>query len=113
MYCLDLAEKKEKWRKNLFGDSTPQGPNAFQQIQDTGDEVSVVSPDGYRINLGKSAIIQSGYICLLTRDGLEAFDPNTSRPLWVRRHIAERTAVYGDANYCLLYTSQPVPFVSA
>lgn len=101
VYCCDLAEKKEKWRKNLFGDAA-QNPNLAVESRDSGDEVVLTSTDGMKITMGKSAILQPGYVCLLTRDGLEVVEPTTRRPLWSRRNIADRTYVYGDARHILL-----------
>jgi tetratricopeptide (TPR) repeat protein len=102
VYCLDLAEKKERWRKNLLGD----GVAAVQttRIEDPGadGDITVRFADGYYVTLGKAAVLQPGYVCLLTRDGLEVVEPLTRRQLWTRRGLAERTQVYGDARYILV-----------
>lgn len=100
VYCLDLADKKERWRKNLLGDGAQPQPT---QITDGGDDGVVVRyADGSTVTIGKSAVVQPGYVCLLTRDGLEAVEPVSRRPIWSRRNVAERTHVYGDARYVLL-----------
>src|SRR5262245_42450219 len=54
------------------------------------------------MTLGKAAVLQPGYVCLLTRDGLEVVEPQTRRQLWVRRGLQNRTQVYGDARYVVL-----------
>ncbi|MDB5312310.1 MAG: bamB 1 [Gemmataceae bacterium] len=101
VYCLDLAEKKERWRKNLLGEGG--GPNPNQIIDNAADgEVVVQYTDGSRVIIGKSAVLQPGYVCLLTRDGLEVVEPVSRRQLWTRRNVADRTHVYGDARYILL-----------
>jgi outer membrane protein assembly factor BamB len=102
VYCLDLSERRKLWEKNLLGDGVVGNP-ALQIEESTPDgDVTVKDADGYRMTLGKAAVLQPGYVCLLTRDGLEVVEPLTRRQLWVRRGIANRTQVYGDARYVVL-----------
>ncbi len=103
VYCLDLAEKKERWQRNLLGDVGP-GVNANPPIQEPGPdgEVVVRYAEGYTITLGKASVLQPNYCALLTRDGLEVVEPLTRRVLWTRRGIAERTQLYGDPRYLVL-----------
>ena len=103
IYCLDLAEKKERWRTNLLGE-TPPGVNQNQQIQqpDADGEVVVRFDEGYIITLGKATVLQAGYAALLTRDGLEVVEPLSRRILWTRKGIPSRTQLYGDAQNLIL-----------
>ncbi len=103
VYCFDLAEKKERWQKNLLGDPGPGViPNQYIQQPDADGEVNVKYADGYIVTLGKAAVLQPSYCALLTRDGLEVVEPLDRRVLWTRRGLAERTQLYGDARYLVI-----------
>jgi outer membrane protein assembly factor BamB/TolA-binding protein len=108
VYCFDLAEKKERWQKNLLGDPGP-GVNPNPPIQEPGPdgEVTVKYADGFILTLGKSAVLQPGYCALLTRDGIEVVEPLDRRVLWTRHGIAERTQLYGDARYLVIVETDP------
>ncbi len=105
VYCFDLAEKKELWNRNLLGDTPPQlapgNPNPPVEIGPDG-ECTIRYPDGYTITLGRSTIVQPGFVALLTRDGLECVDPQTRRLQWVRKGIPDRTQIHGDARYIVM-----------
>ncbi|MCE9568133.1 MAG: PQQ-binding-like beta-propeller repeat protein [Planctomycetes bacterium] len=103
VYCLDLAEKKERWQKNLLGDVGPGGqPN--QQVMPPGPdgEVTVKYAEGFYLTFGRAAVLQAGYCALLTRDGIEVVEPLTRRVLWTRRNLPERTHLYGDARHLVV-----------
>lgn len=102
VYCLDLSERKERWRKNLLGDAVTGNPALRIEESNADGDVTVKDAEGYLITLGRAAVIQPGYVCLLTRDGLEVVEPTTRRQLWVRRGVPNRTQVYGDARYVVL-----------
>lgn len=102
VYCLDLAERKERWRKNLLGDHAPGTAVPRAEAPGPDGEVRVMDASGHIITLGKAAVLQPGYVCLLTGDGMEVVEPLTRRQLWVRRGLANRTHVYGDAKYIVL-----------
>jgi outer membrane protein assembly factor BamB len=102
VYCLDLSERKERWRKNLLGDGVAGNPALRIDESNADGDVTVKDAEGFTMTLGKAAVLQPGYVCLLTRDGLEVVEPLTRRQLWVRRGIPNRTQVYGDARYVVL-----------
>ncbi len=104
IYCFDLAEKKERWQRNLIGDAALGINQPNPQITDAGQdgEIVVRYADGYTITLGKAAVLQPGYAALLTRDGLEVVEPLTRRVLWTRKGIQDRTQLYGDSRYLVL-----------
>jgi outer membrane protein assembly factor BamB/TolA-binding protein len=103
VYCLDLAEKKQRWDKNLLGETGPAASavTPMQSIDADGEVISKYD-DGYIITLGKAAVLQAGYAALLTRDGLEVVEPLTRRILWTRKGIPTRTQLYGDSRYLIL-----------
>jgi outer membrane protein assembly factor BamB/tetratricopeptide (TPR) repeat protein len=100
VYCFDLAEGKERWRKNLLGEGVNPPANGINEGAD--GEVTINYQDGTRLTIGHSLIIQPGYVGILTRDGLEVFEPTTKRQLWTRRNVEEKTRISGDARYILL-----------
>jgi hypothetical protein len=103
VYCFDLAEKKERWSKNLLGDPAP-GVQPNPQITNPGPDgdVTVKYAEGFIITLGRAAVLQPGYCALLTRDGIEVVEPLTRRVLWTRQNIPERTQLFGDARYIVM-----------
>lgn len=109
VYCYDLAEKKELWSRNLLGDNQPApqpGMNPNPQVEVLPDgECFVKHTDGTFMWLGRSMVLQPGYVCLLTRDGLECVEPLTRRVLWTRKSVGERTQILGDARYIVLIES--------
>ena len=106
IYCFDLAEKKERWQKNLLGDPIPgQVQPALIQEQGPEGDVLVKTSDGFLITLGKSAVLQPGYCALLTRDGIEVIEPMSRRVLWTRRGLPDRAQLHGDPRHLLLVES--------
>jgi outer membrane protein assembly factor BamB len=106
VHCFDLAEKKELWSRNLLGENPPvvqPGVNPNPPVQVLPNGACVVRfPDGYTVTLGRSTIVQPGYVAILTRDGLECVEPLTRRTLWTRTGIGDRTEIVGDGRYIVL-----------
>jgi tetratricopeptide (TPR) repeat protein len=103
VYCLDLAEKKERWRRNLLGEGVTGGTPTPDITSDGG----VILPfDHLRLMVGRSAVLQPGYVSVLTRTdagrALELFEPLTGRPLWTRHNVSDRAMVFGDPHHVLL-----------
>ncbi len=102
VYCFDLAEKKELWNKNLL-DGNQLQPGMSYQIDVLPDgECDLLLQNAIRIPIGRSAVLQASYCCLLTSDGLEAIEPLTRRVLWTRKGVPEKTHIYGDGRYIVL-----------
>lgn len=102
VYCLDLAEKKELWRKNLAGDGAVQ-PNQMAMVTEHPDgDFSIKGEDATTFTLGKSVVLQPGFVCLRTAHGLEVFEPTTRRVMWTRSGLGTKTLIYGDARHVLL-----------
>lgn len=100
VYCFDVAEKRKLWEYNLLG-NTPMtnGP----QMSPEGDEFVITYPDeGWKLRLGRSAVLQPTYAALLTRDGLVAVDPRSGQKLWQRSNVSLNARVFGDARHIFL-----------
>ncbi|MFM8272687.1 MAG: PQQ-binding-like beta-propeller repeat protein, partial [Gemmata sp.] len=107
VYCFDLAEKKELWNKNLLADN-PLQPGMSYQVEILPDgECELWLSNGVKMPLGRSALLQANYACLLTSDGLECVEPLTRRVLWVRKGVPERTHIYGDGRYIVMIETDP------
>ena len=105
-YCFDLAEKRELWRYDLF-ENNFQDPQQQPQAQppepgQDPDELVVRYPDGWTLRLGRSAVVQPNFVCLVTRDGLVAVDPYTKDTLWRRTNVSTKAQVFGDARHLFL-----------
>jgi hypothetical protein len=100
VYCYDLAEKKERWSRNLLGEGTTLQAN---QIWDQGEgDVSINYIDGTRQPVGGVTLLQPGYAAIITRDGLEVVEPNTRKTLWIRRNTTQNTRIQGDSRYIIV-----------
>lgn len=107
VYCFDLAEKKELWKKDLLIDNALQ-PGMSYQVEILPDgECELWLSSGVKMPMGRSAVLQANYACLLTSDGLETVEPLTRRVLWTRKGVPERTHMYGDGRYIVLVESDP------
>jgi hypothetical protein len=105
-YCLDLAEKKERWRKNLLGDNHPAANPTLAVPSGPEGDLVLKYTDNLQLTLGKTAVLQPGYVAVLTRTDLgravEVFEPLSGRPLWTRYGVSDRAMVFGDPQHVLL-----------
>ena len=111
-YCLDLAERKERWQYNLLGELGNGGAAPQTDVSADGETV-LRYEDGFMLTLGRAAVMQPGYVCLLTRDELVALDPLSGRKLWARKNVSARTQVFGDSQYVLLLETGTEKKISA
>ncbi|MGL4421152.1 MAG: hypothetical protein ACRCZF_10840, partial [Gemmataceae bacterium] len=102
-YCFDLAEKRELWQYNLLGESSKVDmTNVQYDTNNEGDTTVSFLPEGFKIRLGRSSILEPNYCCLLTRDGLTALDPYTGNKLWTRTNVLLSAHVFGDAKHVFI-----------
>lgn len=104
VYCLDLAEKRERWRENLLGPAAAGVQQSAPEVRGNGGDAVVRFTDGTEVTIavGRSAVLQTGYVALLTKDGLKAYEPGTKRELWARKQVPDRCHLYGDARSLVL-----------
>jgi len=107
VYCVDLSQKSEKnqlkelWKVNLFGNDANIQNGLQMEAANDGDTI-YRSQDGWAFRLGRSAVLQSSYACVLTRDGLVVMDPATGAKLWTRNNVSAKASIYGDARHIYL-----------
>ena len=111
-YCFDLSAPgpdgklgRKLWEYDLFKKNPL--PQASQTQPPQGDpknpdELVVNYEDGWTLRVGRSAVLQPTYVCLITRDGLAAVDPATGQDLWQRSNVSQKARVFGDARHIFL-----------
>ena len=102
VYAFDLAEKKMLWKFDLFGKNRPANINP-QVLPDADGGVRLFYPDGWTQKVGQIGVIESSYVCLITRDGLVAINPTDGKTLWTKANVSARVQLAGDENYIYIY----------
>jgi outer membrane protein assembly factor BamB len=54
---------------------------------------------------GQIGVIESSYVCLITRDGLVAVDPTRGNVLWTKSNVSAHVQLMGDDNYVFVFES--------
>lgn len=103
VYAFDLADKKKLWEYSLLG-KTPI-PNIPPQVVNTPDGVRLNYQDGWSMLPGQIGVIESSYVCLITRDGLVAVDPTRGNVLWTKSNVSAHVQLMGDDNYVFVFES--------
>ncbi len=103
VYAFDLADRKKLWEYNLLG-KTPI-PNIFPTPVNTQDGVRLNFQDGWSMRPGQIGVIESSYVCLITRDGLVAVDPARGNVLWTKSNVSAHVELMGDDNYVFVFES--------
>ncbi len=106
-YCFDLAEKRELWRFNLLGTNVPafnpNNPNMNPRPEQQPDgDVVFHYEDGWTLRLGRAAVLQPTYVCLVAQEGVVCLDPTNGQKLWVRSNVSKKVQAFGDARYVYL-----------
>lgn len=104
IFAFDLADRKKLWEYDLFG-KTPM-PNAFPvRTENEADGVRLYYQDGWTQKVGQIGVIESAYVCLITRDGLVAVDPAKGNVLWTKSNVSARVQLMGDDNHVFVFES--------
>ncbi|MCE9533946.1 MAG: PQQ-binding-like beta-propeller repeat protein [Planctomycetes bacterium] len=104
VYAFDLADRKKLWEYNLFG-KTPM-PNIYPvRTENESDGVRLYYQDGWTQKVGQVGVIESSYVCLITRDGLAALDPAKGTVLWTKSNVSPRVQLMGDENFVFVFES--------
>jgi outer membrane protein assembly factor BamB len=105
VYAFDPVDKQKLWEKNLFGGA---GPHQMMPISKDGDGAILVHyPEGFTRRLGQTGPVEPSYVCLHSRDGLEALDPLRGTVLWRKADVPLRTQIFGDDDHVYLVEMRP------
>ncbi len=99
--------QKALWEYNLFG-KTPMPINQQPiRTENETDGVRLLYPDGWTQKVGQVGVIESTYVCMITRDGLVAVDPAKGTVLWTKSNVSARVQLMGDDNTVFVFESNP------
>jgi outer membrane protein assembly factor BamB len=98
VHCLDLLERKPLWQFPLV----ERGPAAQMAPMVVDGEIEFSFDDGFKLRLGRSAVLRPGYAALVTRGGLVCLDPATRQTRWQRADVSPRVQVWGDDDHLFL-----------
>jgi outer membrane protein assembly factor BamB len=99
IYVFDAVAGKKLWERNLLGRQANQQISVPQVVRDQRGGMMLLYSDGWTQRLGQLGVIEAGYVCLQTREGLVALDPIRGTEIWTKTDIAPRTQIFGDAEY--------------
>ncbi len=104
VYGYDLSKKGNTaaWKLSLTGD-LPTNMGFSTNVRNP-DEIELMYQDGTKVTIRTTGVaVRPEYACVLTREGLECFDPaDRNRRFWTRRYVPERTHVFGDDRHVVL-----------
>jgi outer membrane protein assembly factor BamB len=103
VYAYDLADKKLIWKFDLFGKNRPSNIYPNQVTPDPDGGIRLYYVDGWTQKVGSLGVIESSYICLITRDGLVAINPADGKVLWTKSNVSARVQLAGDENFIYIY----------
>jgi len=113
LVAVDTITHKRLWQKNLFGAYSPGGGNQTPHYDAAEESLQMYFTDGTYMAIAQGGPVEATYVCVLTREGLEALDPLTGKTLWTRNDVSTRCRLFGDANHIYLVelnnASPPVP----
>jgi outer membrane protein assembly factor BamB len=104
VYALDLADNRKLWERDLLGKSAAAATGPAQQHV-TGDpdgSLWLMSQDGTRKRIGQVGVVEASYVCLQTREGLEALDPIRGTTLWKKTDVPSQCHIFGDGEFVYL-----------
>jgi outer membrane protein assembly factor BamB/tetratricopeptide (TPR) repeat protein len=104
VFAFDLADRKKLWEYDLFG-KTPMPMPIPVRVENEADGVRLYYQDGWTQKVGQVGVVESNYVCLITRDGLVAVDPARGNVLWTKSNVSARVQLMGDENHIFVFES--------
>jgi outer membrane protein assembly factor BamB len=108
VFALDLAERREIWRYNLYGKDILLNTGQNSLIFDHNVGLMIATDQEKRTNIGRIAVVESGYVALQTKDGLVVVDPTRPGPsvLWMKTDVLPKAQVFGDDRNLFVYDAE-------
>jgi len=110
--AVDAITHKLLWQKNLLG-ADNRGTNQSLHYDAAEESLHMYFTDGTYLAIAQGGPVEATYVCVLTREGLEALDPLTGKTLWTRNDVPMRCRLFGDAQHIYLVelnnANPPVP----
>lgn len=101
--AYDLADKKSLWEYDLLGKVSIVNKQAPGVGFDPDGAVRLTYSDGWSHRAGHPGILESSYVCLITREGLTTLDPVRGTVLWEKKLNSARLQLYGDASHIFVF----------
>ncbi len=105
VYAYDLADRKKLWEFNLLGKTPMPMKELPPRTENEADGVRLYYQDGWTQKVGQVGVIESAYVCLITRDGLVALDPAKGTILWTKSNVSPRVQLMGDDSHVFVFES--------
>ena len=105
VYAYDLADRKKLWEYDLFGKTPMPMKELPARVENEADGVRLYYQDGWTQKVGQIGVLESTYVCLITRDGLVALDPAKGTVLWTKSDVSSRVQLMGDDNLVFVFES--------
>jgi outer membrane protein assembly factor BamB len=108
IFAFDMVERKELWKKNLYGND-PLLNSQENNFESDDKNNTVVIVNEKKIPLGRIAAVEASYVALQTREGLEVLDPVMPGPnnLWSKGDVGLNATVFGDNRRLYVLDTDP------
>ena len=110
VHVYDLADKRKLWEEQVW-----KNPNGASQLHQQAEEDGfwIYYSDGSSQRVGFVGAFEAGYLVVLTRDGLVAYEPTRKSVLWKKEGVSNRVQVVGTADHVFVFETNKDGGVSA
>jgi len=101
--AYDLADKKSLWDFDLLGKISVVNKQNPTFGVDPDGATRLTYSDGWSHRAGHPGVLESSYVCLITREGLTALDPVRGTVLWEKKLNSARLQLFGDETHVFAF----------
>ena len=98
VFGIDPVKRRVVWEK----DTTNNSSRSTLLLTEKDGTTQVHHGEGWVQYLGQDLVASPSVLCLRTRVGLQALDPQTGQLLWHRTDVAGRVRIFGDDEFVLV-----------
>jgi len=106
IFGLDPINKKVLWQKDLLTQEEMKNWGAQLYIDWEDGSLRIPTFNGQAFGQGRTfgrvGPATASCVCVVTRDGLEALDPEKGTVLWTRSNVATGSRMFGDSQFIML-----------